>query len=59
MLTNIDWDHPDVFPDPQSYEAVFRQLLEDLGAEDRLIASSDDLAVRRRVRGRLWGGGRP
>jgi UDP-N-acetylmuramate: L-alanyl-gamma-D-glutamyl-meso-diaminopimelate ligase len=47
VLTNIDWDHPDVFPDPQSYEAVFRQLLEDLGAEDRLIASSDDLAVRR------------
>jgi UDP-N-acetylmuramate: L-alanyl-gamma-D-glutamyl-meso-diaminopimelate ligase len=47
VLTNIDWDHPDVFPDPQSYEAVFRQLLEDLGAEDRLIASSDDPAVRR------------
>jgi UDP-N-acetylmuramate: L-alanyl-gamma-D-glutamyl-meso-diaminopimelate ligase len=46
VLTNIDWDHPDVFPDPQSYEAVFRQLLEDLGAEDRLIASSDDPAVR-------------
>lgn len=47
VLTNIDWDHPDVFPDPQSYEAAFRQLLEDLGAEDRLIAGSDDVAVRR------------
>lgn len=47
VLTNIDWDHPDVFPDPAAYEAVFRQFLEDLGAEDRLIASSDDAAVRR------------
>jgi len=47
VLTNIDWDHPDVFKDPLSYEAVFRQLLEDLGAEDRLIAGSDDPTVRR------------
>lgn len=47
VLTNIDWDHPDVFPDPAAYEAVFRQLLEDLGPEDHLIACSDDPAVRR------------
>jgi UDP-N-acetylmuramate--L-alanine ligase len=47
VLTNIDWDHPDVFPDPAAYEAVFRQFLEDLGAEDRLIACSDDPTVRR------------
>jgi len=47
VLTNIDWDHPDVFPDPSSYEAVFRQLLEDLGPEDRLIACADDATVRR------------
>ena len=47
VLTNIDWDHPDVFPDPAAYEAVFRQLVEYLGAEDRLIACSDDPTVRR------------
>jgi UDP-N-acetylmuramate: L-alanyl-gamma-D-glutamyl-meso-diaminopimelate ligase len=47
ILTNVDWDHPDVFPDPQSYEAVFRELVEYLGPEDRLIACSDDAAVRR------------
>lgn len=47
VLTNIDWDHPDVFPDPTAYEAVFRQLVEYLGAEDRLIACSDDPTVRR------------
>jgi UDP-N-acetylmuramate: L-alanyl-gamma-D-glutamyl-meso-diaminopimelate ligase len=47
ILTNVDWDHPDVFPDPQSYEAVFRELVEYLGPEDRLIACSDDGAVRR------------
>jgi UDP-N-acetylmuramate--L-alanine ligase len=47
VLTNVDWDHPDVFPDPASYEAVFRQFVEDLGNEDRLIAGSDDPTVRR------------
>jgi UDP-N-acetylmuramate--alanine ligase len=47
VLTNIDWDHPDVFPDPGAYEGVFRQLLEYLGPEDRLIACSDDPPVRR------------
>mgnify|MGYP001791825500 FL=1 len=47
VLTNIDWDHPDVFPDPAAYEAVFRQLVEYLGPEDRLIACSDDPTVRR------------
>jgi UDP-N-acetylmuramate: L-alanyl-gamma-D-glutamyl-meso-diaminopimelate ligase len=47
VLTNIDWDHPDVFSDPAAYEAVFREFLEDLGAEDRLIANADDPTVRR------------
>ena len=47
VLTNIDWDHPDVFLDPAAYEAVFRQLVEYLGSEDRLIACSDDPTVRR------------
>ncbi len=47
ILTNIDWDHPDVFPDPASYEAVFRQLVEDLGSEDRLIANNDDATARK------------
>jgi UDP-N-acetylmuramate: L-alanyl-gamma-D-glutamyl-meso-diaminopimelate ligase len=47
VLTNIEWDHPDVFPDPAAYEAVFRQLVEYLGAEDRLIAGSDDPTVRK------------
>jgi UDP-N-acetylmuramate--L-alanine ligase len=47
VLTNIDWDHPDVFPDPAAYEAVFRQLVEYLGPEDRLIPCADDPTVRR------------
>jgi UDP-N-acetylmuramate--L-alanine ligase len=47
VLTNVDWDHPDVFKDPQSYETVFRRLVEDLGSEDRLIACGDDATVRR------------
>jgi UDP-N-acetylmuramate--L-alanine ligase len=50
VLTNIDWDHPDVFPDPTSYEAVFRQLVEYVGPEDRLLACHDDPIVRRLLR---------
>ena len=37
VLTNIDWDHPDVFPDPASYEAAFRQLRQQInqGRQER------------------------
>ncbi len=45
VLTNVDWDHPDVFPDPQAYENVFAQLVESLGREERLIACLDDKTV--------------
>jgi UDP-N-acetylmuramate: L-alanyl-gamma-D-glutamyl-meso-diaminopimelate ligase len=47
ILTNVDWDHPDVFPDPQAYEAAFKQLVVSLRRQDRLIACSDDASVRR------------
>jgi len=47
VLLNVDWDHPDVFPDPAAYELVFRQLVESLGPEDRLFACNDDAGVRR------------
>src|SRR5437763_7047709 len=47
VLTNIDWDHPDVFPDQASYEAVFRELFDDIGPEDRRIGCSVDAIVWR------------
>lgn len=47
VLLNVDWDHPDVFADPTSYELAFRQLVESLGPEDRLFACHDDAGVRR------------
>jgi UDP-N-acetylmuramate--L-alanine ligase len=47
VLLNVDWDHPDVFPDPAAYELAFRQLVESLGPEDRLFACHDDAGVRR------------
>lgn len=47
VLTNVDWDHPDVFPDPQAYEAAFAQLIDSLDPRQRLIACWDDATVRR------------
>ena len=47
VLLNVDWDHPDVYPDPAAYEVAFRQLVESLGPEDRLVACHDDAGVRR------------
>jgi UDP-N-acetylmuramate:L-alanyl-gamma-D-glutamyl-meso-diaminopimelate ligase len=46
ILTSVDWDHPDVFPNPDSYEAVFRQLVESLRPDDWLLANHDDEVVR-------------
>lgn len=50
VLLNVDWDHPDVYPDRASYERVFRRLVQGLGAQDRLLAYSDDETVRRLLR---------
>ena len=51
LLLNVDWDHPDVYPDRASYEGVFRRLVEGLDPQDRLLACNDDETVRRLIRG--------
>ncbi len=41
LLTNVDWDHPDYFPDTQSYEAVFERFIERLPAAGHLVVCGD------------------
>lgn len=47
ILTSIDWDHPDCFPDEQSYEDVFRTFVARIPRHGVLVYSADDAAVSR------------
>ncbi len=47
LLNNIEWDHPDFFPTPQSYEQAFADFIAKLPKSGVLVANSDDEAVRR------------
>lgn len=46
LLNNIDWDHPDFFPDHESYLATFRELVKRLPGRGVLVANNDDPQVR-------------
>lgn len=48
LLNNIEWDHPDFFPDTESYERCFVEFIKKLPKSDGLlVANQDDQAVRR------------
>jgi len=47
VLNNIDYDHPDFFPDMESYEEVFAEFIAKLPKSGLLIANFDDSRVRR------------
>ena len=42
VITNIDHDHPDLFPTPAHYRTAFRQFSELLPRNGRLIICADD-----------------
>jgi len=50
LLNNIDWDHPDFFPTPASYEAVFIALIKKIPKSGFLIANFDDPKIRKYAR---------
>ncbi|MEM7799980.1 MAG: UDP-N-acetylmuramate--L-alanine ligase [Chloroflexota bacterium] len=47
IITNIEHDHPDIFPDKPSYDAAFRSFVNNLPADGTLIVSLDDPGLRR------------
>lgn len=47
VLNNIDYDHPDEFPDPDAYRKVFQDFVATLPARGFLVANYDDPRVRR------------
>ncbi len=42
VITNVEHDHPDLFPSPELYRAAFRQFAEQLPDDGRLIVCVDD-----------------
>lgn len=42
ILTNVDYDHPDFFPTPESYRETFRTFLTKLPAHGFLVVCGDD-----------------
>lgn len=46
LLNNIEWDHPDFFPDAKNYERCFAEFIEKLPADGLLVANQDDPAVK-------------
>jgi UDP-N-acetylmuramate--alanine ligase len=48
VITNIEWDHPDCFPTPDSMFAAFSKFVELLPPGGTLVAASgDDFAIQR------------
>lgn len=47
ILTSIDWDHPDYFPDRESYEKVFTDFVERIPAHGVLVYCADSASVAR------------
>jgi len=46
VVTNLEHDHPDVFPTDEAYRDAFRQFVRLLPENGRLIACRDDQGVR-------------
>jgi UDP-N-acetylmuramate--alanine ligase len=46
VITNIEHDHPDIFPTPEAYRSAFRQFAQLLPEGGHLIACSEDEGVQ-------------
>ncbi|MFA6170910.1 MAG: UDP-N-acetylmuramate--L-alanine ligase [Patescibacteria group bacterium] len=50
LLNNIDYDHPDFFPDPESYEKVFIDFIKKIPKKGFLVANFDDSVIKKVAR---------
>ena len=58
VITNLEWDHPDMFPTPESYQDAFRRLLARVRPDGGVIYCRNDSALRAWEREGLLAGGR-
>lgn len=54
VITNIDYDHPDIFPDLESYDQAFAHFVAGMRPEGTLVVSADDLGCRRLMERADW-----
>lgn len=45
LLTSLDWDHPDFFPNVEVYQQTFRELVKRIPAHGFLVSWGDSAAV--------------
>ncbi len=58
VITNLEWDHPDMFPTPESYQEAFRRLLARVQPEGGIIYCRNDRTLRNWAREGLLTNGR-
>jgi UDP-N-acetylmuramate--L-alanine ligase/UDP-N-acetylenolpyruvoylglucosamine reductase len=54
VITNIEYDHPDLFPDVDVYDAAFAQFVAGMGLEGTLVIAADDPGCARLVDRQDW-----
>lgn len=47
VVTNVDYDHPDIFPDQAAYDEAFCRFIKQIRSGGTLVMSADDAGARR------------
>ncbi|MEZ4859766.1 MAG: UDP-N-acetylmuramate--L-alanine ligase [Caldilineaceae bacterium] len=45
VLTNVEWDHPDCYPTPASFQQAFAHFIERVASNGLIISCADDLGA--------------
>lgn len=49
VITNVEWDHVDIYPTPEAYDAAFRQFAASVADPRLLVLCGDDPGVGRAI----------
>lgn len=47
IVTNIDFDHPDIFPNQAAYDRAYRRFLTGVPADGTFVVNADDVGTQR------------
>lgn len=59
VITNVEWDHPDCYPTPESFQAAFAQFVEKVAPDGLIVSCADDagaeqLRIEQPISDRRW-----
>ena len=54
VITNVDYDHPDLFPDSETYDAAFARFVAGIRRDGALVLAADDPGCRRLLARSDW-----